>query len=65
MRPFEVLFTRSPPRSKGPLHVSDSNCVLSAHLALDLQEGASNTLTVGESGREWRVGQVFVFDHTY
>lgn len=65
MRPFEVMFVKMPPRSKCPLHLSDSNCVLSAHLGLELDEGSSNTLRVGETTHEWRMGQVFVFDHTY
>lgn len=66
LRPYEVLFVRLPPRYSGPLHSSDSNCVLTAHLALDLPEGGrAATLRVGGEAREWRCSEVLVFDHTY
>jgi len=65
MRPYEVVLLKMPPRSDDTLHNSDSNCVLAAHLPLDMAHGTSNTLCVGGLERTCQCGEVHIFDHTY
>lgn len=63
LRPYEVSFLRLPPQAM-LRHGANANAVLTAHLPLQLGSGTA-TLCVGEHQREWRVGEVVVFDPTY
>jgi len=62
--PYKVGFARIPPHSEVQLHGDSTNFVLAGHLALEAEEGRC-WLRVGEQKRDWRSGQVHVFDHTY
>eukprot|EP00415_Alexandrium_ostenfeldii_P003140 UN3140 len=64
VRPMEVFLARMPPRTEIQTHSDETNFLLNAHLGLELEEGAC-ALTVGESTRSWREGEMFVFDHSY
>lgn len=65
LRPYEIMFVRSPAGATGQLHNHDSNCVLALHLCLSQQQHNGHTLRVGGSTREWRVGEFMLFDHTF
>eukprot|EP00927_Polykrikos_kofoidii_P032392 TRINITY_DN27612_c0_g2_i1.p1 TRINITY_DN27612_c0_g2~~TRINITY_DN27612_c0_g2_i1.p1 ORF type:complete len:1107 (+),score=258.45 TRINITY_DN27612_c0_g2_i1:27-3323(+) len=64
VEPFEVFFARMPPHTTIKPHSDNLNYILTSHLGLDLEEGAC-AIKVGNDEREWREGEMMVFDTTY
>jgi aspartate beta-hydroxylase len=60
----EVFFASMKPHSDIKLHSDFTNFVLTSHLALDIPDNGKNKcrLTVGDETREWRNGEVMLFD---
>jgi beta-hydroxylase len=59
---FNAGFSRLAPGTVIVPHVGYTSDVLRLHLGLDCPPGAS--ITVGEEAREWRDGEVLLFDDT-
>jgi hypothetical protein len=57
-----AMFSLLAPRTRIPAHTGVANTRLVCHLALIVPPGCG--FRVGESTREWRVGEAFVFDDT-
>mmetsp|Transcript_17327 Transcript_17327/g.32823 ORF Transcript_17327/g.32823 Transcript_17327/m.32823 type:complete len:413 (+) Transcript_17327:128-1366(+) len=60
----EVFFASMKPHSEIKLHSDFTNFVLTSHLAIEIPENGNNKcrLTVGDETREWRNGEVMLFD---
>jgi len=56
------MFSLLAPRTKIPAHTGVANTRLVCHLPLIVPKGCA--FRVGESVREWRPGEAFVFDDT-
>ncbi len=57
-----AMFSLLKPRTRIPPHVGASNCRLVVHLPLIVPDGCS--FRVGNTSRQWRPGQAWVFDDT-
>ena len=57
-----AMFSLLAPRTRIPAHSGVANTRLVCHLALIVPTGCG--FRVGDSVREWRVGEAFVFDDT-
>jgi Aspartyl/asparaginyl beta-hydroxylase and related dioxygenases len=60
----EVFFASMKPHSEIKLHSDFTNFVLTSHLALEIPDSGKNKcrLTIGDETREWRNGEVMLFD---
>merc|ERR1712187_868650 len=62
--PFEVFFARMTAHTVIAPHSDNLNYIITSHLALELEAG-SCFITVGNEERQWKEGDMFVFDTSY
>lgn len=60
----EAMFARMPPGTRIGPHSDNMNFLLVAHLGLEVEESVC-ALDVGDWTRQWREGEVLIFDHTF
>jgi len=63
--PFEAFFAKMPAKTKIAPHSDNLNYILTAHLALDLEEGDACQFKVGNEERPWKEGEMLVVDTSY